>query len=276
MRVAVGRAEAAGQRAADSKALEVTARLGFVARGLLYILVGVIAVQIAVGHGGQADRGGALQAIASKSFGTVLLWVLVVGFAGLALWRFTEAAFGAVEPGGHKPGARGKSFARGVLYAFFTWSTLQLIVGASSSATANSNGQSRAATARVMAHTGGQVLVGVVGLVVLAIGAFLAREAWTRTFLQRMDFSGTGPGLRAAVEKLGLFGGLARGVVFGLAGIFLVVAAVRFQPSRAEGLDGTLRAFSRGPVGPYVLILVALGLVAFGLFSWCEARWRRI
>jgi len=266
----------AGRRAANSRSLEVAARAGFVARGAIYLLIGIIALQIALGHGGQADRGGALGQIAAKSYGTFLLWALVVGFAGLALWRFSEAAFGAVGPDGHATGQRLKSLARGLLYSFFFVSTLQLVTGTSSSATANGNSQSKALTARVMTHSGGRLLVGLVGLVVVVIGVLLAREGWTKEFLKRMSFGGAPAGARSIVEKLGVFGGVARGAVIALTGVFLIIAAVRFSPSKAEGIDGSLRAFAHTPVGPFLLIPVALGLVAFGLFSWCEARWRRV
>jgi len=270
------RAETVGRRAADSRPMEVAARLGFVARGAIYILVGVIALQIAAGRGGQADRGGALAQIAARSYGTVVLWVLAVGFGGMALWRLSEAAFGATGPDGHKAGQRLKSLARGVLYTAFCVSTVAFVVGASSRATANSNKQSRTLTARVMTHTGGRLLVGLAGIVIIGVGLYLAYRAWKKKFLRRMDLAGTRPSTRAAVEKLGVFGGIARGAVAVLAGVFLLVAAIRFQPSKAEGIDGTLRAFAHTPLGPYLLVLVALGLVAFGLFSWCEARWRRV
>jgi len=111
--------------------LEIAARAGFIARGGIYVLVGIIAVQIALGHGGQADQGGALTQIAAKSYGTALLWALVVGFAGLTLWRLSETAFGANTPGGHQTGERLKSVASAVLYAFFCVNTLQLVTGAS-------------------------------------------------------------------------------------------------------------------------------------------------
>jgi hypothetical protein len=266
----------AGRRAAHSKLLKVAARAGFVARGAIYLLIGIIALEIALGKGGQADRGGALSQIAAKSYGTFVLWLLVVGFAGLALWRFSEAAFGAVGPDGHKASERLKSLARALLYSSFFVTTLQLVTGTSSSATANGNSQSRTLTARVMTHSGGRLLVGLIGLVVLVIGAMLAREGWKKEFLKRMDFGGASFGTRSLVEKLGVVGGVARGTVVAVAGVFLIIAAVRFSPSKAEGIDGSLRAFAHTPLGPFLLILVALGLIAFGLFSWCEARWRRV
>jgi hypothetical protein len=256
--------------------LKIAARLGFVARGAIYLLIGFIALQVALGHGGQADRGGALSQIADKSYGTFLLWVLVVGFAGLALWRFSEAAFGAVGPDGHEAGERLKSLARALLYSFFFVSTLEFVTGRSSSATANGNSQSRTLTARVMEHNGGRLLVGLIGLVVVVIGAMLAREGWKKEFLKRMNLVGASAAVRSLVEKLGLVGGIARGAVVAMAGVFLIIAAARFSPSKAEGIDGSLRAFAHTPVGPFLLIVVALGLIAFGLFSWCEARWRRV
>jgi Domain of Unknown Function (DUF1206) len=268
-----GEARAAGRQAANSRAMEVVARTGFVARGAIYLLIGIIALQIAFGQGGQADRGGAIAQIASKSGGKIGLWLLVVGFGGLALWRFSEAAFGVVGPDGHKASERLKSFARGVLYGFFCITTLKYVIGASSSATANGNKQSETLTARVMSHSGGRLLVGLIGVVIVVIGVMLAREGWTKEFLKRMNIS---PGARSFVEKLGVVGGVARGAVTVMAGVFLIIAAVRFSPSKAEGIDGALRAFAHTPLGPVLLIAVALGMVAFGLFSWCEARWRRV
>ena len=269
-----GRARTAGRRAANSEVLEVAARIGFVARGLIYLVIGVIAVQIARGGGGQADRGGALAKIAASRFGPAVLWLLVAGFLGLTLWRLSEAAFGVHGPGGQKTGERLKSLARAVLYGFFFVSTLKLVLGTSSGATVNGDDQSRTLTARVMAHSGGRLLIGVIGVVVVIIGLFLIRESWTGEFLKRMRV--TPARFRPGVKQLGIVGGVARGAVTTLAGVFLVVAAIRFNPSKAEGVDGTLRSFADTPLGPLLLLLVALGLIAFGLFSWCEARWRQV
>jgi Domain of Unknown Function (DUF1206) len=270
------RTRSASRRAADSDPLEFAARVGFFARGLIYLLIGAIAVQIALGHGGQADRGGALAQIASKSFGTAVLWVLVGGFAGLALWRLSEAAFGATGPGGHKTSERLKSLARAVLYAFFFATTLKLVLDNGSGATANGDTQAKDWTAQLMAHGGGRTLVGVIGVIVVIIGLTLAKEAWTKEFLKKMNLAGVSTEIRLLVKRLGIIGGVARGAVTALAGVFLVVAAIRFKPSQAEGIDGTLRSFAHTPLGPWLLFVVAVGLIAFGLFSWCEARWRRV
>jgi hypothetical protein len=271
-----GRAGSAGRRAANSTPMEALARLGFVARGAIYVLVGVIALQIAFGSGGQADRGGAVARIADQSFGTAVLWVLAVGFAGLALWRLSEVAFGPT--GGSSDGVVGrlKSAGRAVLYGFFCVTLLRFLLGDSEQATKNSNDQSQTWTARVMGHTGGRWLVGAAGLVLVGVGAYLAWQAWQQKFRKHLDLAGASSTTRTGVTNLGRYGGVARGTVAMVAGVFLVVAAVRFRPEEAEGVDGTLRTLAQSPLGPVLLVLVALGLVAFGLYSWCEARWRKV
>lgn len=264
-------AKGSARRAANSKWLERLARLGLVARGVTYALVGWLALQVAFGNSGrQADRGGAVQEIASKPFGTALLWLLGIGLAGLALWRFSEAAFG------RDTGDRLKSLARGVLYTGFAVTTFTYVLGTSSSAAANSNQQSMGLTAKLMKHGGGRLLVAVAGLVLLAIGCFMVYEGVKKKFEKDMKLGEMSRRTRQVVEKLGVFGGVARGTVFGLAGVFLVISAITFDPAKAKGLDGTLRTFATTPLGPWLLAVVALGLVAFGIFSMCEARWRRV
>ncbi len=259
------------RQAANSKWLDRLARLGLVARGATYLLIGWLALQVAFGNSGkQADRGGAVQEIAGKPFGSVLLWLLGIGLAGLALWRFTEAAFD------HDTGDRLKSLARAVLYTGFAVTTFTYVLGRSSSAAANSNQQSVGATAKLMRHGGGRLLVGVAGLVLVGIGCYMIYEGVTKKFEQDMKLGEMSRRTRQVAEKLGMYGGVARGVVFGLAGVFLVVAAVNYDPAKAKGLDGTLRTFASTPLGPWLLAVVALGLIAFGLFSLCEARWRRV
>ncbi|MEP6698002.1 MAG: DUF1206 domain-containing protein [Pseudonocardiales bacterium] len=259
------------RQAASSKWLGRLARLGLVARGVTYLLVGWLALQVALGNSGkQADRGGAVQEIASKPFGSALLWLLGIGLLGLALWRFAEAAFG------RDTGDRLKSLARGVLYAGFAVTTFTYVLGKSSSAAANSNQQSVGATAKIMKHSGGRVLIVAVGLVLIAIGCYMIYEGAKKKFEDELNLGRMSRRTRQVVEKLGMYGGIARGAVFGLAGLFLVIAAVKYDPGKAKGLDGTLRSFATTPLGPWLLAVVALGLVAFGLFSLCEARWRRV
>jgi len=269
-------AKAAGHRAADSSALRWLARAGLAARGVLYVLVGWIAVQVAFGNSSQqADRTGALQQISSTPVGGVLLWLLVVGFFGMTLWRLSEAAFGA--PGtddARKASKRLAAAGRAVVYAVIAVNVLKFATGTGGSQ--SSDKQSVDLTATLLKYPGGQVLVVVIGLALVGGGIYLAYSAWKEKFRKDMELGQIRSRARRIVEWLGKFGGMARGAVFITAGIFLVVAAIQAKPQQAKGVDSSLRALASTPLGPWLLVLVAIGLIMFGLFSFCQARWRRL
>jgi Domain of Unknown Function (DUF1206) len=270
------RAGTSARRAADSKPMAALARFGLVARGVIYAIVGVIAVQIAFGGGGQADKGGAVAELAGHSYGSVALWLVAVGVAGLTLWRLGEAAFGAAGSGGKELAQRAKSLARAALYGFFCVSLVLFLLGDSNRATKSSNSQSQSLTARVMQHTGGRWLIALAGVVVIGVGGYLAYRGAAKKFLKHLNLATASARTRTAVTRLGQYGGIARGVIAAGIGIFLLVAAIRFDPDKAKGVDGTLRSLADAPFGPVLLTVVAVGLVAFGAYSCCEARWREV
>lgn len=254
--------------------MHALARIGLAARGLLYILIGWLAVQIAVGHSGQqADRSGALRIVAGTRIGSALLWVLVVGFAGLALWRLVEALYGSPVPGGRKAATRAKSLLSAIVYGFVAFGTLKYALGAG--APPSTNQQSVDLTTAAMREPGGRLIVIVLGLALIGGGLYLAYQAWRRKFLANLRTSRMSRRTRRGVETLGLLGGLARAVVFAVAGVFLVVAAAKAQPGQAKGIDSSLRVLAAGPLGPWLLALVAVGLIMFGVYSCCESRWFR-
>lgn len=252
------------------------ARAGFLARGLMYIVIGWIAVEIAFGKTSQkADRSGALHALGRTGAGEIALWLLVVGFFGMALWRLTEAAYGTRERDRRKAVfARLAAAFKAVVYAVLGYGVLEYALGTGSPPSGNQ--QSVDTTATLMRHPGGKALVMVIGVALLATGLALGYQAWRKRFLKNMNLSATRRRTRRVVEWLGQIGGVARGVVFVTAGIFLVVAAVRAQPGDVKGVDSSLRELAMTPLGPWLLVLVAVGLIMFGLFSCCEARWRRV
>ncbi|MFJ9633223.1 DUF1206 domain-containing protein [Streptomyces sp. NPDC101175] len=274
-----GRGRARGQvlRAANSPAVAAAARSGFVARGVIYVLIGVLSLRIAFfGGGEQADRGGAIAEIARKPFGTVLLWLLGIALAGMALWRLSEAVFGQAGPDGGKPGKRAMAAGRSVFYGFVAYSVLSYAAGDKGSGSGSSDRTSRDVTAKALDWPGGQWIVGIAGAAVTAAGVWIAVRAVMRKFEKHLKMGEMSRRTRQVVAFLGVFGGAARGVVFATAGGFAVAAAVRHEPGRAKGMDDTLRTFADTPAGPWLLALMAVGLMTFGVFSWANARWRKV
>jgi hypothetical protein len=272
----VGQAEGRAREAGHSKALRAAARGGLVARGVVYVLVGSLAVQIAFGHGGkQADRSGALQTVAGTPGGGILLWALAAGFAGLAVWRYAEAVYGQPGPDGRKAGKRLFSLGRGVFYSVVCASTVMFAMGGGGSQ--SSDQKSRDITWKVMhGIPGGRWLVLVIGVGFVAAGVGIVVRAVRKKFVKRLDTAQMTSRTRAFVEPLGMVGRSARGVLFAAAGVFFGYAAITYDPGKAQGVDGTLRQFARTSAGPWLLVLVAAGVVAFGVYSWCEARYRKV
>ena len=247
--------------------------MGLAARGVLYILIGWIAILVALGQSSQqADQQGALQLLAGQPYGLVSLWLMGIGFAGYALWRLSEAAFG-VTGEGYGAGPRLKSLVRAVIYGFFAYLTFKIIMGAGSGSQTK---KQQDLTATVMRHSGGQWLVGIVGLIIVIAGLVLVAEGVRRKFLKYLRLSEMSPRTRRIVERLGMIGTAARGAVFAVAGILVIDAAVTYQPSKAGGIDKALLTLRSQPFGEFLLILAALGLVIFGVYGLCEARWRKV
>jgi hypothetical protein len=257
-----------GQR----EALGAAGRAGFAARGVVYVLIGVLAVRIAFGGGGaEADRQGALREVAAQPLGDVMLWALVVGFGCMAVWR----AAGVLTAGGRRRKASEvvTDGARAVFYAAVCWGTAAYAAGSGGSS--GSDQQSQDWTASALKLPFGRWLVALAGCALIAGGTVIAVQALRRTFLRKLDTGSMSPRTRTVVTALGMAGGAARGVVFAAVGVFVLVAAIRFDPDQAKGLDATLRSFAATPAGPWLLVAVAVGLILFGCFSFASARWRR-
>jgi hypothetical protein len=258
--------------AATGPASHPFARAGLTARGVIYLLIGWVALMLALGKTNQeADQRGALQILAGQSHGPLLLWLLAAGFAAYALWRLSEAAFG-VTGEGRGVGPRLKSLVRGLVYAFFAVMTVGVIKGSEGSQTKKQQDY----TARVMQHNGGRLAVGIVGAVVVVVGLSLIVEGLRRKFEKLLRTNEMSTRTHKVVRALGTVGTVARGIVFALAGALVVQAATSYDPAKSRGVDGALRAVRDRTFGPALLALVALGLIIFGLYGLCEARWRRV
>ncbi len=269
------RVRRSARRTADSRAMAWLARAGLTARGVMYVLIGIIAVQIAVeGSRQQADRTGAVRLVAHTAFGTVALWLLVIGFIGMTLWRLSEAIGGSAESDGRKASKRLANLARAAFYAVVTYGILKYALGVGQPS--SSDKQSQDLTAAALKHPGGQWIVAIAGVIVVIAGLYTMYRAYKLKFLKHLRMGSASTRTRKAVTRLGQIGGIARGFVFATIGVFLVIAAKDANPKQAKGIDSALRALAHTPLGPVLLVVVALGLATFGLYSWCEARWRAV
>lgn len=270
------RGRRSARNAANSSALEGVARAGMVAQGVLYILVGLLALRIAFGDGGgkQADQSGALRELAAQPFGQLLVWAVGIGLAGLALWRLSEALFGASEKGGHKPRKRLMSAGRFLLYGVVAFSVLSYANG--SKGGGSSDAKSEDVTAQALSVPAGEVLVGLAGLAIAGFGAWGGVQALRRKYHDQLRMSRIPRRRRKWVDVLGVSGGVARGAVLTALGIFAMEAAWSSDADEAKGMDGALRSFADTPAGPWLLVAVAVGVTLFGLFCFMLARWRRV
>jgi hypothetical protein len=260
--------------------LERAARVGFAARGLLYLTVAFLAVGIVRGQGDQsADKQGAVRTLAGTRFGGVLLVVLVVGFIGMALWRSVEAAWGKCEEHDERKRSakRAASAGKAVLYLALAATAASVLLRGKDGGQAGGAGQRESGwTAKVLDLPAGRMIVGLAGAAVVAVGVWFVVRGLRQKFEKHLDTLSMPPWLRKVAKVWGTLGHVARGVVAALAGLLLVKAALDYNPQEAKGIDGTLRTIAAQPYGKVLLLLAAFGLAAFGLFSWIESRYRRI
>ena len=256
-----------GERVARSSGFEWLARAGFVARGVIYILVGVLAIKLATGTTSTTpNQKGALQTIAHQPFGHVLLILVAAGLAGYSLWRMTRAILGHGPEDSDTGFERVAAFASGVAYAAMCALAVEILVGSGGSGSG----------AGILGWSGGTYLVGIAGFVLIGIACYQAYRGLSRQFLDDSKTEEMSPRVQQAFAALALIGHLARAIAFALAGVFLVKAAIEFDPKKATGLDTTLAKLAGASYGPFLLGLVAAGLIAFGLYSLGDARYRRI
>ena len=236
--------------------MRVLTRVGLASIGLLHVLIGVIALAVAAGAGGKADQSGALQAVASVPGGVFVLWLIVIGLVVLALWQVL-VAFTA-----HGAGTKALEAVKAVVYGGLAYLTITVATGGGHS----SSSTEKTASARLLALPGGVFVLALIGLIVVGVGVGFIRNGATHRF--ERDLKLPPDRWAGAITVLGRVGYIAKGVALLLVGGLVVVAAITFDPSKAAGLDGSLKALVGLPFGVVLLVLIALGLIAYGLF-WC-------
>lgn len=260
-----------------SRPFELAVRAGFAARALTYGVVGGIAMALAVGAGSAPaapNQQGALTLIARAPLGRVAVAVAAAGLLAYALWKLGQAVFGRGPEGGGDPDVKDRlsNAGGGIVYLGFFAVAVRILLGSSS----GGSGDPSKAAAGVLGWPGGSVIVGAAGAGLIAISLYQVYDACRAGFAEDSKLREMSPAERRSFMILGHVGLVARALVFGLIGYFLLETAVDFNPREAVGLDGALARVHHQPFGPWLLGLVAAGLLVFAAYSLFEARYRRL
>ncbi|WP_239010535.1 MULTISPECIES: DUF1206 domain-containing protein [Rhodococcus] len=268
-----GNSSSTAGRLAQNSIFERFARAGFVVSGIVHLIIGYIAIRLALGGAaGTADQSGAMTELAAKPGGIAALWVGVVAFAIMGLWRLAEAALGSSS----RPDAdskksevldRLKALSLAVVYFAFAFSAFGFARGSGKS----SSGQSAGITARLMQTTAGTIVLLAGALVIIAVGGYHVYKGVSRSFLD--DLEGTTSPL---VRRLGMVGYIAKGLAIAAIGLLVILAVSQSEPGKATGLDGAFKTVGAQPYGAALLIAAGVGIITYGLYSFAMARYAKM
>ncbi|MER7460081.1 DUF1206 domain-containing protein [Micromonospora sp. NPDC126480] len=266
-------AEATAARTANSRWLELLARAGFIGYGVVHLLFAWLALQIAFGNpAADGDQSGALRTLAAQPLGAFLVGAIAVGMLAMAIWQALEALIGHHAEGRDRTKERLFSAGRTVVYLWLAWTAYKVV----SDANSDSASQQEELSARLMQSSGGRWLVGLAGLALAGIGVGMVIYGIKKKFLKRLKTGEMSPGTLRLARRLGVAGYAARGVAFAITGLLVVLAAVNYDPEKARGLDTALRTLRDQSYGPVLLVLVALGIAAFGVYCFLQSRYRKV
>lgn len=275
--VSIGkRAEDAAQRAAAHPTLEFLERVGYVARGVLYAVMGALALGLALGVGGLAtDQSGSLVFLTSGPLGKVMLLVVAIGLAAYAVWGFVRAIFDPLNRGKDAHGVLDRlGFVwSGISYAALALFALQLFAGSGKVASRDST---QTTISKILAYPAGEWAAVAIGLVAIGVGVYQFVIAYSASFkkdLKRQEMTKAQEDFVVGLGRLGYF---ARGVVFSLVGWFVLQGGLHRDPNRVHGFSGAFLFLLTQPYGHLLLGIVALGFVALGLHSFAAARWMKL
>lgn len=257
-----------------SPSVQKLARLGYAAKGVVYLIIGGVAAQAAFSPAEQVEgTEGALHTILEQPFGKVLLGIVALGLAGFVVWRAVQAIRDPEHSGGGMKRTAGRvGFAiSGVVYAALTLEAVRMIRGSG-----GQGGGSQHWTGVVMEKPFGRIAIGLAGLGIVGYGLYQLVKAFKSDLDKRLNLEGSAVATRRRVVALARAGTAARGVVFAIIGWLVIKSALQYDASEAQGLQGALVTLREAAYGPYLLGLVALGLMAYGISQLVKARYRVI
>ncbi len=258
--------------------IEKLARFGFAAKGAVYILVGILAAMAAMnmGSNGQASRNGAVQLIFDQPFGQILAWILVIGLIGYVIWRFVQA----VKDPDHKgTDAKGMAtrigyFVSGIVYGAFTYSIIRMLIGSGSGSGGSNSRQTL--TAKVLEWEYGPILVAIAGIIVMGVGLKYLYDAYTTKFKKKLHNERMSFEEQKWVTRLGRMGFTSRGIVWLILGFFVLKAGLNSNAGEVKGSQGVFSFIEQLSYGQWILLAVAIGVVAYGIYQFAKAKYYNV
>lgn len=280
-----GVSERVQETAHHHPALVTAGRFGWVAKGIVYAMVGVLAVPIAIDGlrsdrardgGSQASQLGAVSKISQTSFGTVALWIVAIGLGLYVIWRLVSVLMPA-ENSAKAWLTRVGYLVSAVTYAFLAWTALSFALDARNPNRKNTeDARVERFTRDVMDMSFGRWLVGAIGVIVIAAGIYFLIKGIRASFRDELEPRDVGPVSHESIVTMGRVGWIGRGIVMGLVGWFLIRAAIEFRPAAAKGFDGSFREVTETAIGPFIVALAAIGLIVYGVFCVVSAPRQRL
>jgi hypothetical protein len=270
------RAEGATERVVSNSLLELLERVGYVVRGVLYSVMGTLALGVALGVGGTTtDQSGSLIILTRGPWGRAILLVVAIGLGAYALWGFVRAIFDPLQRGESANGiAQRLGFAwSGIAYTALTLFALNLFAGTSQGV---SHDTTQSTISRILTYPAGEWAAAGIGLIAIVAGLAQFVEAYRAEFRRDLKRAEMTAAEQKIVDMLGRLGMVARGITFTLVGWFVLQAGLHRNPTEAKGFKGAFLFLLQQPHGRQLLAIVAIGFIALGLHSFACARWVRL
>ena len=259
----------AAHQADNSDTLDLVIRVGLVAYGVIHLLIGWLALQIAFGEKAKnASGSGALEYLARQPLGGFMIWVVAIGMLALVVWRLLEAwQAWRTEDGSDRVKTMVSQLFKGVLYAVLAFSALQVALNSS-----GGGSSTEGLTAQLLKLPGGQLIVGAIGVGIIAYGGYYVYQGWSDKFLEKLDGRPQNPEVSKAYRWVGKAGHIGKGVAVVVIGALFTYAAITHNPNKSAGLDQALQEVAQAPFGQVLLTLVAIGIACYGVFAFARAR----
>lgn len=256
--------------------IEKLARFGFIAKGVIYVLLGIMAVMAAIGQGGtqQADRNGVAQLIFEQPFGRILAILLVIGIIGYVIWRFIEAINDPQHVGSDNKGMvkRIGYFVSGLIYTGFAISIIRQLAGSGS----GSSNSKQTWTAKLLEMDAGPFIVMLIGIIVVIAGIMQFVKAYKAEFKKHLRLESVRAETRTWITRIGRIGFTARGIVWLIIGYFIIRAGAESDASQVKGSQGAFNFLEQMSNGQWILLAVAIGVTAYGVFQFVKARYYQL